>query len=238
MRGEWRTPEREALMRAEYAAATDAAGFLARINALPGAPCTEGSTLRVWARKLGLRKTPEALAAIMRDTQSRGGKTMIARLLANRRPALVWTPERRALLTERYPEEGAAALVGPLNELPGRPVSANSIRDQADRLRLRMTFEARLRLRQESAAATHEAVRKRRPPPPPQAVAEPEPVVLAEELTPEQQAAIADAAMARRQEKARAMLAKKACPHAVASNARLPLREVFRIAGEMRPCTA
>lgn len=239
MRGEWRTPEREALMRAEYAAATDAAGFLARINALPGVPCAEGSTLRVWARKLGLRKTPEALATIMRDTQSRGGKTMIARLLANRRPALVWTPERRALLTERYPEEGAAALVGPLNELPGRPVGMNSIRDQVERLGLRMTFEARLRLRQNGAAATHEAVKKRRPPPPvilPAFV--PEPVAL-EALSPDQQAAIADAAMARRQEKARAMLKKRgACPHAVAKAAGLPLREAFRLLGEVRPCTA
>lgn len=120
------------------------------------------------------------------------------------------------------------------DEPPGRPVGMNSIRDQVERLGLRMTFEARLRLRQNGAAATHEAVKKRRPPPPvilPAFV--PEPVAL-EALSPDQQAAIADAAMARRQEKARAMLEKKACPHAVASNARLPLREVFRLAGEMR----
>lgn len=49
-----------------------------------------------------------------------------------------------------------------------------------------------------------------------------------------QQAAIADAAIERRQERARAMLAKNVDPHVVASNAQLPLREVFRLMGEVR----
>ena len=82
-------------------------------------------------------------------------------------------------------------------------------------------------------------MKKRRPPPPViLPVFAPGPVVI-EALTPDQQAAIADAAMARRQEKARAMLKKRgACPHAVAKAAGLPLREAFRLLGEVRPCTA
>lgn len=172
MKPTWRTPARRALLLAEYATATDSAGFLARVEALPGPTGGTIHGLRVWARALGLRKTPEALAAIMRDTQSRGGKArqaMLAGRPASARLRHVWTPERIALLTERYPGEGAAALVHDLGMLPGAPIAGpDAIRRRADALGVRMTREGIQRVRQAMAAAR---------PPKPAGVAKPRPQV-------------------------------------------------------------
>lgn len=158
------------------------------------------------------------------------------------RPTPVWQPERVALLLSRYATEGAAALVAPLNELPGLPVNVESVREKVWSLRLRMDPAAKSRLHRAAGKA-----RAKQSNPAPPAPAEPvpvdasfrrkhfvDPIPPAPNLPPEEQAALADAAMERKREKARSMLAKKACPHAVASNARLPLREVFRLIGEMR----
>lgn len=157
-------------------------------------------------------------------------------------PTPVWLPERVALLRARYSQEGAVALVAPLNELPGLPVNVESVREKVWSLRLRMDPAAKSRLQR---AASKARAKQSNPAPP--APAEPvpfpasfrqkhfvDPIPPAPNLPPDQQAALADAAMERKREKARAMLAKKACPHAVAANARLPLREVFRLIGEAR----
>lgn len=296
-RASWRTPERRALMLAEYPTATDSAGLLARIEALPGATGASMHTLRVWARALGLRKTPEALAVIMRETQVRGGKARQAMLAgrpvgrryvptperlamlrerqaaaaearaarppkpakpARERPQ-VWLPERDALLVARYPMEGVAALLDDLRALPGLPIAGlESIRRRVKKMGLRMDTDGRRRVRKATAAAARAeaaAARAARPRPEPKPPRQPHAreIVAATDmsvarrafvtvaplpdvdLTPEQQAERADAAIARRHERARVMLAKRgACPHAVAKAAGLPLREAFRIAGEMR----
>jgi len=296
MRGAWRTPEREALMRAEYAAATDAAGFLARVEALPGATGASMHTLRVWARALGLRKTPEALAVIMRETQVRGGKARQAMLagrpvgrryvptseriamlrerqaaaaearaarppkpakVAKERPQ-VWSPDRLALLTSRYPDEGVAALLDDLRALPGAPIaSVKSIRRKVKHLGLRMTTDGARRVREAAARAAM-------PPKPQPEPKEPKPrrqphareiiaatdmsvahrafVIAAPppdaDLTLQQHAERADAAMAKKHERARRMIAARREASAIAAQCALPLREVFRLMGEVRPCTA
>lgn len=166
------------------------------------------------------------------------------------RPTPVWQPERVALLLSRYATEGAAALVAPLNELAGIPLTINSVKEKVWSLRLRMDPDARRRLQQRGSEIGRNAMPQNQPGAVKRAAPEPPkmraadlslpragfiaPIPPAPNLPPEEQAALADAAMDRKRAKALAMLAKKACPHAVASNARLPLREVFRLIGEMR----
>lgn len=165
-------------------------------------------------------------------------------------PTPVWLPERVALLRARYSQEGAVALVAPLNELPGLPLTINTVKEKVWRLGLRMDPDARRRLMQRGSESGRKAMLQNQPGAAKRAAMEPaepiqfrasfqqkhfiEPIPPAPVLPPEEQAALADAAMDRKREKARAMLAKKACPHAVAANARLPLREVFRLIGEAR----
>ncbi len=292
MRGAWRTPEREALMRAEYATATDSAGLLARIEALPGATGASMHTLRVWARALGLRKTPEALAVIMRETQVRGGKARQA-MLAGRpagmryvptperlamlrerqaaaaearaarppKPAKpsrerpqVWTPERVALLVGRYPEEGAAALLDDLRALPGAPIaSLKSIRRMVKESGLRMTAAGARRVREAAAAAARAALPpKPRPEPKPRRQPHAREIIAATdmstahrafvvvapppdaELTLQQHAERADAAMARKHERARRMIATRREASEIAAKCALPLREVFRLIAAAR----
>lgn len=285
MRGAWRTPEREALMRAEYAAATDAAGFLARVEALPGATGASMHTLRVWARALGLRKTPEALAVIMRETQVRGGKARQAMLagrpvgrryvptseriamlrerqaaaaearaarppkpakVAKERPQ-VWSPDRLALLTSRYPDEGVAALLDDLRALPGAPIaSVKSIRRKVKHLGLRMTTDGARRVREAAAAAARAAMppkpRAPRPPKPAPAFALPAPPPMRRERAVVKPATVRPAPVApapvdpgiARYERAKRMIEQRKDPAAVAASVGLPLWRVLGIVGEVR----
>lgn len=171
-----------------------------------------------------------------------------------------WTPARFAILQDDYPTStDTAALLAKINARPGHPIAGiRSLRMKAKQSGIRKTREtlaeiARLTVEQKlGKSPTWRGVPQPRPArakkpyvppaPPPMRLervlpvfAAPEPVVI-EDLTPAQQAAIADAAMAKRHAKARAMLAKRgADPHAVVKAAGLPLREVFRLQGEVRP---
>ena len=58
------------------------------------------------------------------------------------------------------------------------------------------------------------------------------------DLTLQQHAERADAAMAKKHERARRMIAARREASAIAAQCALPLREVFRLMGEVRPCTA
>jgi len=289
MKPTWRTPARRALLLAEYATATDSAGFLARVEALPGPTGGTIHGLRVWARALGLRKTPEALAAIMRVTQVKGGRAIQAQLagrpagrryvptperialLRERRAARaaakpvkdplprVWTPERDALVIARYPLEGVAALLDDLRALPGLPIpGVESIRRRVKKLGLRMDTDGRRRVRKDAAAAARAArPPKPRPEPKPKAPKPPRQphareivaatdmsvarrafVVVAPppnaDLTPAEHAARADAAMARKHERARKMIAARREASAIAATCALPLREVFRLIAAAR----
>lgn len=160
-----RTPERIALVTAEWATCTDRAALLARVNALPGPALTGLKALRAMGRALGLK----APAATVQAAKAAGGRRGRAKQMTAARA--------------------------------GRPVRT-------------------------TVAAWDVSVPRREfaevPPPEPA------------ELTAEQQAAMADAAMERRLERARDMLRRKKDAGMIAANTRLPLREVFRLAGEMR----
>lgn len=168
-----RTPEREAILRAEYSTSTDRNALLAKLAALPGKPVRTFKQINQWVLLLGLRKTPEALAEI----KARTGKALATRQI--------------------QPEQFTAPV--------GTPGWAHRIAREVP---------------------TH------RP----------------EDLTPEQEAAIADAALERRLERAREMIARKMAGKTAAkamaafedaaqgiiANTRLPAAVVRRIAGEVR----
>ena len=61
--GEW-TPARLDLLRDEYASAEDNRALLDRINALDGAPILSVKSMSLKAKRIGLRKTAEAMAGI------------------------------------------------------------------------------------------------------------------------------------------------------------------------------
>jgi hypothetical protein len=145
----------------------------------------------------------------------------------------VWTPERVAMLREHYPQHGSAILDA-LNSLPGRPIkNREALICQASLLGVKLDPEAhrnlvsRAMLTHFGAAPPPPVVITAEPPPPP---ADPEPPPL----TAAESAALADARLAARHDKARAMLRRKTEPAIVATHTKLPLREVFRLVGEMR----
>lgn len=159
-----RTPERIALVTAEWATCTDRAALLARVNALPGPALTGLKALRAMGRALGLK----APAATVQAAKAAGGRRGRAKQMAEpvvRRPRAIVASWDVSVPRREFAE-----------------------------------------------------------------VPPPEPA----ELTAEQQAAMADAAMERRLERARDMLRRKKDAAMIAANTRLPLREVFRLAGEMR----
>jgi hypothetical protein len=63
-----RTPERLAMMKADYPHAVCAETMLAKLNALPGPPIKSVPAMRTWAYKLRLQKTPGALAQLVAAT--------------------------------------------------------------------------------------------------------------------------------------------------------------------------
>ena len=170
-----RTPEREAILRAEYSTSTDRHALLAKLAALPGKPVRTFKQINQWVLLLGLRKTPEAL----KEIKARAGNVRSA---------------RRA---QPDPEPYTAPI--------GSPGWAHRIVREV---------------------ATH------RP----------------EDLTPEQEAEIADAALDRRLERAREMIARKMqgksaakamaafedAAQGIIANTRLPAAVVRRLAGEVR----
>ena len=153
--------------------------------------------------------------------------------------ATKWTDERKALMRTLYPVRGAStATLDAINALHGRPVlTIYAIKHEASVLGLKLTKATHLRRMKEGMADKQAALGETTPsfangflsapllaPPPPP-----------EELSPAEQAAIADAARERKHAKALAMLSKRnADPQIVASTCRVKLREVFMLAGRIR----
>lgn len=162
-----RTPERTALLRAEWTDCTDREALLARLNALPGLPFASVETLREWARKMAVP---------------------------------MWTKP-----VEPPPAPVVVAPPPPPPPAP-KPPKARKVRLTAPPMKPK------------DVIAPLPA-----PEPPP-------PARLREEVT----AAMADAALAAKHDKARAMLKRKTEPFIVANHTRLPLREVFRLQAEVR----
>ena len=209
-----RNPARLAMMLAEYPHASDPAAFLARLNSLPGTPIASVRAVSMWALKIGIRKTPDAV----REAGERTGGRWMARGI------------------------DCAALRG-YERKPPKPKKERA---------------------PEPYTVTAPPMRKPRIPQP---VAAPEPYTAPignpgwahriarevpthrpEDLTPEQEAEIADAALERRLERARDMIARKMAGKSAAkamrafedaaqgiiANTRLPAAVVRRLAGEVR----
>lgn len=209
-----RTPEREALIRAEYPTAVDADAFLARLNALPGPPIPSHNALKEWTQKLRVLKTPETLRAIQRKCAELGGESV------NK-----MTPERLAALPGLWNDKSLTltAIYERINAMDGPHIkrTGGTLHRAAHRLGLEVPRSGAARpyvkVKRAQPRPKHE------PPPPP-----PKPATLEEEF------AWADAAIERRYEKARALLKARKDPHIISSNTGLPLREVFRLVGELR----
>jgi hypothetical protein len=140
----------------------------------------------------------------------------------------MWSAERVALLKERYPNcADLGVLLVAINALPGPgPVPhTKSIQSKASALSVKRTPSALKEAMRRGGLKSHGLV----------FVDRAEPIERAEPpACPIEQAEQCDAVMAKRHEVARALLRKKVTESLVAMNARLPLREVFRLKGEMR----
>jgi len=143
-----RTPEREAMLRAEYPEAMDTGDLRARLNALPGPPFTADNAVRMWARALEVRKTPEAIDAMRRNWSAAGGKATAAVYAGERgvRDFLRWTSDRIALIRSDYADAtDATAFLARLNALPGQPIPRlDMVSMRAMRLGVSKTAEAKL----------------------------------------------------------------------------------------------
>lgn len=248
------TPEREDIMRAEYPDATDPPAFLARLNERPGLPIGHLGQVSLKAMRMGLAKTDAARLAI----GSKNGRRCVERGTLTRARTTRRTPERLALMLAGYPAAtDLGAFLAQLNALAGPAISTTkAVRSWASLLGLRKTPDAAAAIaakphhrpkiearRAAEAQAREERKRDIKPvaftaPRAPEmrrrtialpVMREPAPVVLVEPR-PE----IADAAINRQHAQARAMLAKKADPEVVRARTKLPLREVYRLAGEVR----
>lgn len=250
------TPARVAMLRERFPSCDDDAALLAALNALPG-PLSIHSTkaLCVQAAKLGLKRAPE----IIRAMRSRGGRETNARRQSaiGGRQDRTWTPERQAALTQLWPTTSAPDVLTRLNAMPGPPVaSVKAVRERAKRLVLRLSPEALAARKLDGARKAGEIVRQRATvteaapaavplifvsPPAPEPEPKPEP---APERTPEEEAAIADAAVMTKQDRVKASIReamargggglKVESQSAIAVRHGLPLREVMRLTGEVR----
>lgn len=146
-----------------------------------------------------------------------------------------YSPEREALMHELWPQAEAlttAALVARINALPGPPIAAGSIHAYAQRIGLPT-----------SRLAAADALSAAAPVTPPEPCAAPPAFMLdlppaaparAAAVEAEPQPELADAAVARRQQRARDMLANGAEAASVVASTKLPLREVLRLGFEVR----
>lgn len=242
------TPQRLALLRAGFPTRPDVDRLLAEINAQPGPPVSRHA-MSAKAHILGLKRDPAVRAEILRVSGAKANALRIEIGGAH----IKRTAARIALIRAEWPTcRDRAALLERVNALPGDPIaSVKALQRAARALGLRMDEATALIAMSEGGrrarAQAVPRVRRAEPPVPrvrrvaqrraaaasvtmpAHAVAAPEPV-----QTLADQAAIADAAMERRIERAREMLRRKRDAGMIAANTRLPLREVFRLAGEMR----
>lgn len=239
------TPERVALMRAEYPDATDPHALLASLNALPGLPVKHIGIVSLKALRMGLAKTEAARLAI----GSQNGRRCVERGTLTRKRTSPRTAERAALMMEFYPTTPRAEMLDMLNALPGPALSGHqSMTNWAWILKLKRIAAPRPAF----VPPSPPPMRKRRIPPPvapspverfaapigapswAQRITQDVSITPPEDLTPEQQAELVDRRLEERQAKARAMLARRIAPDKVRAQTRLPLREVYRLAMEVR----
>lgn len=254
-------PARDDLLRAEFPTCTDSEGLFARLNAIPAPePVASLDAMGQRAIKLGIKRTPETLRAVMRGAALRG----LERANASRLASLGGTPTRgisgiasalqEAALQDLWPTDATvAAIMVRLSEIDGptisakstiyrmaralglpvpRPVAAASVIEAA-----RQAVAAPVAPQSDEDAAQPEIPAEVAPPPAP-----PKPTAP-EEPSPEEQAAIADAAVASKQERVkqslREMLARKVkddflSASQIATRHGMPTREVMRLLGEVR----
>lgn len=249
------TADRVALMRAEYATSTDATAFLDRLNAMPGKPITSINAVSMMAYDLGLKKAADAMEAIQRKCGRIASERNLPRGAAR-------TPEREALVRAEYATATeAGAFLDKVNSLPGPPfATTGTLRQWAHDMGLRKDEATHRTIKRRAAsaniakarAALRIYVRKEKPTPvplvrkaaaprpkappmrrgriAPPVIHEPAPQPVTVEQSPE----IADRAVERKHAMARRMLAKKIAADKVRATTGLPMREVFRLAGELR----
>lgn len=233
------TVERDALFRAELPDNTDPRALLARLNELPGDPITSLTALQIYAHKKGLRRKPEAALAIQRAA-GRAGNILRIRL-AGGRIITVWTEDRDERLIEgRMRGEASDDTLAALNAMKGAQVTSLP----ALRARLKKLVRLRgLRLPERNPGPRPGTMPKslppsRKPAPPKPVVVEAPPPV---EVVPRPE--IADAKVLSKQEAVRASLRNALgrrgvdisdTAAALATRHSMPLREAFRLLGEVR----
>lgn len=239
------TPERKAMARQHIAEGISRKESLPLLNALPGDPLSMAS-LHNHLYNHGLKLTPEARLAVAR----RSGSSIVLRKGA----PLCMTPERLAYFREAWPRgDEPDAVWCALSAMDGPPIKSpralyqhaknNGIkRDRAEKPpHDPIAARERILARRRAAHAKKQAARRPadvdRPRAPvmaprrrvePAVIAEPEPTI---EPTP----AIADAVTEERYAKVRAALSKrKSDPSDIARAHGMPLREVYRVAMDLR----
>lgn len=116
------TPERLALLHAEYRDATEWQPLLERINALPGSPISSRKSMNAKAAKLGLGKSPAAAAEIQVRKAEAGRRWGSARAKPEREreyhPPAIDDPGLRAyewarqLFAQKKPPEAVRNITG------------------------------------------------------------------------------------------------------------------------------
>jgi len=165
-------------------------------------------------------------------------------------PRPPWNEAREALVMSEYPTDtDTPKLLARINAIDGpRPVTVVGLQEKVRNFRLRKTVETLSQIKRSTAlAAWHTGSRQTervnadggyRPPVNGPtwntAISRHAGMPVPDDLTPEQQAAIADEAVERKYELARKMLSRKVAPDKVQQQTRLPRREVLRLAGEQR----
>jgi hypothetical protein len=241
------TPERVALLRERLPTCLDDEALLAALNALPAQlPVSSVGSMRKQAVKIGVQREGSVIKQLMqagaRKGLSRANEERL-KLLGEEPPpdakptkarTYAMTAERLEALPALWtdPSLTAGDIQARLNELPGLRITTSTV---LYGWALKIGLSTFRRQPKDEAPAAPEP-----PPAPPQtspAPAEPE------ERTPEEQAAIADQALAskhdRAREKLRQLLADKPkdismAAAGIAAGMKLPLREVMRLMGEVR----
>ncbi len=161
-----------------------------------------------------------------------------------------WNEAREALVLAEYPTDtDTPKLVDRINALAGpRPVTVGGLQEKVRNLRLRKTPETLSQIKRSTAlAAWHTGSRQvervnadgayRAPIDGPTwntAIFRHSGMPVPDDLTPQQQAEIADAAVDRKYASARRMIRARKPAAVVAHTTGLKLREVLRLAGEVR----
>jgi hypothetical protein len=203
---------RDAVVLEHWPAGTDSAEIMRLINAIAHEkPVTDLARLAERASKLGVARSAEHHAAVL-------AKRTAAMMAAK---PTVWTEERLALLDAEYASAwDLGDLLVKVAALPGPPPA--SVDSMAKIARARG-------LSRRPPAPEADAAREAAPPAPAPAPAEPEPPPAP--VAPE----ISHTKLLERQEKARGLLRRGVEPAIVRMQcAPIELREVFRLAGEVR----